>query len=147
MGSETKAKTTNELKQKLQQHVEVARKKLDGLKQDLASQRQEDQEALRQKREEIHKQVEAHKEQTRQLRANLESWERERVSHTKEAIASWRQKREIKKLQSRADRAEDYAVNAIVMAAMDADEAEEAVLDAVVARIDAETAQQPSASP
>ena len=146
MGSETKAKTTNELKQKLQQHVEVARKKLDELKQDLASVRQEDQEALRQKREEIHKQVEAHKEQTRQLRANLESWEREKVSHTKEAIASWRQKREIKKLQSRADRAEDYAVNAIGMAAIDADEAEEAVLDAVVARIDAETVQA-SASP
>lgn len=146
MGNETKAKTTDELKQKLQRHVEVARKKLDEMKQDLASRRQEDQEALRQKREEIHKQVEAHKEQTRQLRADLESWERERVSHTKEAIASWRQKREIKKLQSRADRAEDYAVNAIVIAAMDADEAEEAVLDAVVARIDAETAQA-SASP
>jgi len=146
MGSETKAKTTNELKQKLQQHVEVARKKLDELKQDLATLRQEDQEALRQKREEIHKQVEAHKEQTRQLRADLESWEREKVSHTKEAIASWRQRREIKKLQSRADRAEDYAVNAIGMAAIDADEAEEAVLDAVVARIDAETAQA-SASP
>lgn len=146
MGSETKAKTTNELKQKLQQQVEVARKKLDEVKQDLASLRQEDQEALRQKREEIHKEVEAHKEKMRQLRADLESWEREKVSHTKEAIASWRQKREIKKLQSRADRAEDYAVNAIVMAAMDADEAEEAVLDAVVARIDAETAQA-SASP
>ncbi len=37
-------------------------------------------------------------------------------------------------------------MNAIVMAAIDADEAEEAVLDAVVARIDAETAQA-SASP
>ena len=33
MGTE-KAKTTDELKQKLEQHVDVARKKLDDLKQD-----------------------------------------------------------------------------------------------------------------
>ncbi len=143
MSTESKARTTDELKQKLQQHVEVARKKLDDLKQDLASLREEDQEALRQKSEEIHKQVEAHKERSRQLRADLESWEREKVSHTKEAVASWRQRREIKKLQTRADRAEDYAVNAIVIAAIDADEAEDAVLDAVAARIDAAAAASP----
>ncbi len=143
MSTESKARTTDELKQKLQQHVEVARKKLDDLKQDLASLREEDQEALRQKSEEIHKQVEAHKERSRQLRADLESWEREKVSHTKEAVASWRQRRELKKLQTRADRAEDYAVNAIVIAAIDADEAEDAVLDAVAARIDAAAAASP----
>lgn len=143
MSTESKARTTDELKQKLQQHVEVARKKLDDLKQDLASLREEDQEALRQKSEEIHRQVEAHKERSRQLRADLESWEREKVSHTKEAVASWRQRREIKKLQTRADRAEDYAVNAIVIAAIDADEAEDAVLDAVAARIDAAAAASP----
>ena len=143
MSTESKARTTDELKQKLQQHVEVARKKLDDLKQDLASLREEDQEALRQKSEEIHKQVEAHKERSRQLRADLESWEREKVSHTKEAVASWRQRREIKKLQTRAERAEDYAVNAIVIAAIDADEAEDAVLDAVAARIDAAAAASP----
>ncbi len=143
MSTESKARTTDELKQKLQQHVEVARKKLDDLKQDLASLREEDQEALRQKSEEIHKQVEAHKERSRQLRADLESWEREKVSHTKEAVASWQQRREIKKLQTRADRAEDYAVNAIVIAAIDADEAEDAVLDAVAARIDAAAAASP----
>ncbi len=142
MGTE-KAKTTDELKQKLQQHVDVARKKLDDLKQDLASLREEDREALRQKSEEIHKEVEANKERARQVRADVESWEREKVSHTKEAVASWRQKREIRKLQSRADRAEDYAVNAIVVAMMDADEAEEAVLEAVAARIDAAAPASP----
>ncbi len=142
MGTE-KAKTTDELKQKLEQHVDVARKKLDDLKQDLASLHEEDREALRQKSEEIHRQVEAQKERSRQVRADLASWEREKASHTKEAVASWRQKRETRKLQSRADRAEDYAVNAIVVAVMDADEAEEAVLEAVAARIDAAAAASP----
>ena len=87
--------------------------------------------------------MEAQKERSRQVRADLASWEREKASHTKEAVASWRQKRETRKLQSRADRAEDYAVNAIVVAVMDADEAEEAVLEAVAARIDAAAAASP----
>jgi putative heme transporter len=47
------------------------------------------------------------------------------------------------RLQTRADRAEDYAVNAIVIAAIDADEAEDAVLDAVAARIDVAAAASP----
>ncbi len=140
MGTESKARTTDELKQKLQQHVDTARRRLDELKQGIASLGEEDREALQEKSEEIHKKVEAQKERARQLRADLESWERERVSHTKEAVTSWRQRREIRKLQSRADRAEDYAVSTIVIAAMDADEAEEAVLDAISARLDAEAA-------
>ncbi|HEY6006578.1 MAG TPA: hypothetical protein VIV57_27105 [Anaeromyxobacter sp.] len=142
MGTE-KAKTTDELKQKLQRHVDAARRKLDDLKQDLATLREEDRDALRQKSEEIHREVEAHRERARQLRADVESWEREKVSHTKEAVSSWRQRREIHKLRSRADRAEDYAVNAIVIAMMDAEEAEEAVLEAVAARIDAAAAASP----
>ncbi|HEY3355721.1 MAG TPA: hypothetical protein VGQ83_20890 [Polyangia bacterium] len=143
MGTESKAKTTDELRKKLQQHVEEARTKLEGLKKDIANVHEEDREALRQKSEEIHKAVAAKKEQARQMRADLESWEREKVSHTQEAIASWRQKRELRKLQSRADRAEDYAVNALSIAIMDAEEAEEAMLEAVAARIDAVAAASP----
>jgi hypothetical protein len=143
MGTEDKAKTTDELKQKLQQHVDTARRRLDELKQAIVRLRDEDQEAVQEKSEEIHKQVEAQKERTRRLRADVETWRREKVSHTKETVASWRQKHELRKLQSRADRAEEYAVNAIFIAALDADEAEEAVLDAVSARLDAEAAASP----
>ena len=49
-------------------------------------------------------------------------------------------KREIHKLEKRADNAEDYAATAIVIAAAAVDEAEIAILEAVGARMLAEDA-------
>jgi len=49
--------------------------------------------------------------------------------------------RGVRKLNSRADRAEIYAEDAIDYAVASIDEPEEAVLEAVVARIDADAAQ------
>jgi hypothetical protein len=72
-------------------------------------------------------------------------WKEEKVAHTREAIGSWRQKREVKKLQTRAERAEDYASDLVTVAVLDFEEAEQAVLDAIAARFDAEAAT--SASP
>ena len=80
------------------------------------------------------------KEQARSLQADIASWKNEKVAHTQEAIASWRQRREISKLQDRAEHAEDFAVRMVNLAAMDFEEAQQAVLDAVAARFDAELA-------
>jgi hypothetical protein len=51
-----------------------------------------------------------------------------------------RQRHELKKLEARAERAREYALDMVTVAALDFEEAEQAVLDAVAARFDAEVA-------
>ena len=139
MSTDTAASTA-ELKQKLQAHIAEARRKADELQQDLDVLEERDQEKLRQRSQEIRARIEAQRERLRELRVRLEEWQHEKASHTKEAIASWRQRRELHKLEARAEHAEDYAVNAVVIAVMDMDAAGEAVLDALAARMEADAA-------
>ena len=141
----TTEEKTSELKQKLTQHIDEARAKLDALKKDLAAMHDEDVQALQQKRQEIGKRIDEQKERAKQMQADLVSWEKEKVAHTQEAIGSWRKRREVKKLESRAERAEQYARGLVVVAALDFEEAEQAILDAVAARFDANEASAQAA--
>ncbi len=61
----------------------------------------------------------------------------------KSHVEEWKASREVKKLNHRADHAEDYADTAIFLAMATMEEAEEATLAAVAARRDAETAGSP----
>ena len=128
------------LRIKLKGQVEAARKRFDELEDDIEIVRQRDEKALADKRDEIEKRVEAQHERFQELREGLAQWHREKVDESKEAIASWRQRRELEKLHKRADRAEESAVNAIYIAMLDADAAEQAVLEALSARIDSDNA-------
>jgi hypothetical protein len=145
MSDESATTTSEELKQKLNQQIDAARGKLDALKKDVVSLHEEDMEDLRQKQDEIRARLDRQKDQARQLQTAIATWRQEKIAHTKDAIASWRQRRELEKLQERAKRAEDFAVRMVNMAAMDFEEAEQAVLDAVAARFDAELASVASA--
>ena len=62
----------------------------------------------------------------------------ERVEAKKTEIEEWKAKREHEKLVAHADRAEDFAATAIIIALAAVEEAEVAILEAVAARIDAE---------
>ena len=131
---------SDELKQKLSDQIAEARSRLDDLQSDLKQLSEEDRESLEQKSEEIRGRLEQGKQRAQQMRADIVSWKNEKIGHTRDAIASWQQRREVRKLQSRAERAEDYALQAVTIAALDFEEAEQAVVDAVVARLDAEAA-------
>ena len=133
-------KSTSELKQKLQKHLEDAKQRLEQVKQDVANLHEEDKEAIRKKSAEIQQRIKGQQDRAQQLRDQVSSWMRDKKQQTDDQIKSWRQKREIKHLQKRADRAEEYAINAVMMAMWDADEAEVAVLDALDARLDADAA-------
>jgi hypothetical protein len=139
--------TTNpsELKQKLSQHIDAARAKLDALKADLAALHEEDMDSLRKKRAEIDKRLDEQKDKAKKLQADIASWKKEKVAHTQDAIGSWRKKREVQKLENRADRAEEYAIDLVMAAAYDFEEAEQALIDAVAARYDANAAAAPPA--
>jgi len=140
----TEATSTKDLEEKLLQHIDAARAKLDAFKADIAAMHAEDVETLRTKREELDKRLAEQKDRAKQLQADIASWRKEKVAHTQEAIGSWRQKREVQKLESRAERAEEYAIDMVRVAAYDFEEAEQALLDAVAARRDADmTASAP----
>ncbi|HVU49408.1 MAG TPA: hypothetical protein VHL80_01915 [Polyangia bacterium] len=134
------ATSTKDLKQKLSEHIDAARAKLDTLKKDLASMHAEDMQSLQKKRDEIDKRLDEQRQKAKELQADMESWKKEKVAHTQDAISSWQKKRELKKLESRADRAEEYAMDLVITAAYDFEQAEQAILDALAARYDADTA-------
>ena len=73
--------------------------------------------------------------------ADIKRWAEERKAASDEKIAEWKAKLEKTKLKGRAEAAERYAAGAAVVALAAVDEAEEASLEAWLARKDAESAQ------
>jgi len=145
--SEHEGSTTGEeLKQRLNQQIDAARGKLEALKQEMTDMHQEDVELLRQKQDEIRIRLDRQRDRARSLQVEIARWKDEKTSHTLEAIAAWRQRRELEKLQERAHRAEDFAMRMVNMAAIDFEEAEQAVLDAVAARLDVDLASSTAAA-
>ena len=72
--------------------------------------------------------------------ARVKDWAESRKTATTEKIAEWKAKRDTNKLQSRADEAERYATAAIAIAMAAVDEAEQAALEAWLARQEANSA-------
>jgi len=73
--------------------------------------------------------------------ADIKKWAEERKAATDEKIAEWKAKLEKAKLKGRAEAAERYAAGAAVVALAAVDEAEQASLEAWLARKDADSAQ------
>lgn len=134
------ADTQESAKQKLSQEIEAAKTKLEALKRDLAAIHEEDKATLRERQAEMRAHLDEQRARAQELQAKMTSWKNEKKQHTDEAIAGWKQRREVAKLQRRAERAEDYAIDAVTFAAADFEEAEAAVFDALTARFEAEEA-------
>jgi len=73
--------------------------------------------------------------------AELKKWADEKEAATDKMVAEWKAKHDANRLKSRADRAERYAAAAMVVAMAALDEAENASLQAWLARRDAESVQ------
>jgi hypothetical protein len=73
--------------------------------------------------------------------AEMTKWADEQEAATDKKIAEWKAKHEINRLKTRADMAERYATAAAAVAAAAVDEAEQAALEAWLARQDAESAR------
>jgi hypothetical protein len=87
------------------------------------------------------------KEQRAQIQAaeaKVKQWAQEKKTNTDEKIAQWKSERQTKKLNDRADGAEIYADAAIEIAVAAVGDAERAVVEAIVARLDA--SQAPAAA-
>jgi hypothetical protein len=84
--------------------------------------------------------LEAKKQEFDQYRAKLKTQFEEKELEVKSSVEEWKIDREVKKLEHRAARAEDYAATAIFLAMAAMEEAEAATLSAISTRLDAEVA-------
>jgi small-conductance mechanosensitive channel len=89
------------------------------------------------------------KEQQAQIEgseAKVKEWVQEKKAMTDQKIAEWKSQRQANKLTDRAARAENYADATIEIAVAAIDDAETAVVEAIVARMDADEVQKPAAA-
>ena len=140
MATQQQPKNTASVKQKLQEQLSKVQQRLASAKQEIDQLAAQDREQIHRKADEIRARMQQERAKAEKTRSEISEWMQAKKEHTQEKVASWRQKRDIERLQRRADRAEDYALNMVVNALIDADEAEVAVLDALEARLDAESA-------
>jgi hypothetical protein len=94
----------------------------------------------------VHQRIEQGRAKVSAAQADMKNWAEQRKAVTSDKIAEWKSKWETGKLQSRADNAERYAAAAIDVAVVAVDEAEQASLEAWLARQDANTAQAKQAA-
>jgi hypothetical protein len=131
----------NQIYDKFHHQLDTIEGRLQSVKTNMKAMPEQAEKALRDKLDEAKSRIQAQKKSIEQTRADLKARAEQKVSETKEAVSEWKAKHETRKLNARADRAEDYAADAVEFAMAGIDEAEEAILEAVVARIDAEAAQ------
>jgi len=138
------AETSDDLKRKISEQIEAAKQKLDLLQREIAGMHEEDMTALRERQTEMRERLDQHKSRAQQLQARITTWKNEKQEQTVDAIASWKRKLELEKLERHADRAADYALDMVTQAANDFEEAEQAVLEAIAARMEADQKLAPA---
>jgi hypothetical protein len=134
----------DELKQKLSQQIDAAKHKLELLKKDITDLHAEDMAALRERQSDIRERLNQHRSVAESIHGKIASWRSETRTRAVDAITSWEQRREIEKLEAHAKRAEDIALDMVSVAAHDFEEAEQAVLEALAARMEADEALAPA---
>jgi hypothetical protein len=135
--------TVDQFCDRLRDQLNAIEGRLQSVKTNISGMSEQAEKTLRGKLEEARTKMQAQKEPVEQTRANLKARAQQKIAETKEAITEWKARRETRKLKARAEQAEVYAADAIYHAMASIDEAEEAILDAVIAGIDADAAPQP----
>jgi hypothetical protein len=134
--------------QRIDQFCESLRLKLtnvdsnmDSLKAKIDGKAQGAEQDVRHHLDSVKKRIEQDRAKVTAAQTNVKSWVDDRKTATADKIAEWKAGREIGKLQGRADRAEAYAAATIDVAVAAVDEAEQAAMEAWLAREDADYAQ------
>ena len=117
-------------------------KEIDRLKKQVEGRVQSAEQDVRQRLEKVQRQVETDRKKVAAAQADLKQWVEDKKAVSAEKVAEWKTKREITKLQNRAEWAERSAAAAIIVAIAAVDDAEQASLEAWLARHDADSAQK-----
>ena len=130
----------DELGRKLHKKLDSGIEKLKSTQTRLESVEKETEAAVHTKLEAAKKNLETKKEEAVTTKNRVENYLEEKKVETKSAVADWKVKHDVKKLEKRAEKAADHAESAISLALYFAEEAEVAILEAVAARIDVDIA-------
>lgn len=114
-------------------------KHLASLKADIESNARTAERDVRNRLMAVNRHIDQNRAKVAAAQADIKKWAEERKAATNEKIVDWKAKRETARLQSRAEAAEAYADAAAVVAIAAIDDAEQASLEAWVARKDAES--------
>jgi len=129
----------------LRDDLTAADSRLQGLKGQVENANRETREAIQAKLDQAKADLDEHKRKAEDRQQRIKSYLDDKVAETQHDINDWKTKREIKKLERRAERRESYASDTVLIAMVAIDEANFAVLEALEARLDAEDAQGASA--
>ena len=139
--------------QRIDQFSEAIRSKLtsidtayDALHAKIGGRAHDAQAAIRDRLENVQKRIEQDREKVSAAKAEAKDWLEVRKSVTAERIAQWKAERATHKLQHQADTAERYAEDAVCVALAAIDEAEQAALEAWLARHEADAALEKDAA-
>jgi hypothetical protein len=113
---------------------------MQALKAKIDSKTQAAEQEVRTRLDGVKKRVDQERPKVAAAQADIKKWIEERKTTTNQKIAEWKAKSEKARLKSWADFAETYAGAAIAVALAAVDEAEQASLEAWLARKDAESA-------
>lgn len=125
----------------LRQKLTIADSGLDGLKAKINGRAVHVERDVQSHLDRVHKRVEQGRAKIAAAQTDIRDWAEEKKAVTNGKIAEWKAKRELSKLQDRADKADRYAAAASAVAVAALDEAEEASLEAWLARQDANSAK------
>ncbi|MEE3716759.1 hypothetical protein V2H45_08375 [Tumidithrix elongata RA019] len=114
--------------------------RLSSVKATIESAAEETQSTIESKLNEVKAKLEKKKDEFATYRTKLAELAAEKQAEVKSKVEEWKTKQEFEELNRRADRAEHYAASGIIVAMATIDEAEEAILEAIAARLDADNA-------
>jgi chromosome segregation ATPase len=135
----------NEFCNELRDDLTAADNRLQDLKDQVENANRETREAIQAKLDQAKANLDEQKRKGEDRQQRIKSYLDDKVTETQHDINDWKTKREITKLERRAERRESYAADTVLIAMAAIDEANLAVLEALDARFDAEDAQGASA--
>jgi predicted nucleic acid-binding Zn-ribbon protein len=139
-GSETMGEKIDKFTNDLREQLTTADNRLNDLKNQVESAGEESRDAIQAKIDQAKSALEEQKSKAEEGRQRVKSYLEADLAETNQDVHDWKQKRELHKLDKRAERRENYAADAIFIAAAAIDEANVAFLEALEARLDAEEA-------
>jgi hypothetical protein len=113
---------------------------LEGLKAKISGKADRAEQDVRTHLDQVQRRIEQDRAKAVAGQAEMKNWIEQKKAITSEKIAEWKANHETTKLQNRADMAERYAAAAVDVTLAALDEAEQATLEAWLARADANAA-------
>jgi hypothetical protein len=124
----------------LHDNLEAVEDRVKSLKHNIKSGTKKNQADIRLKLDAAKGSLAAKKQEFDEYRAKLKTQFEEKESEVQSSVDEWKVSHEVKKLEHRAEKAEDYAATSVFLAMAMMEEAEAATLTAICDRLDAEAA-------